>query len=207
MEISDDKYDRLLAYIETGATKDLAPEMINYVELLDLIRGMYMRFETRDAIINFLTKPPYNYSRYLAVKYFSDAVNFFYLDSEIKKQAWRNAYADKLDRAAELVFRTATCPKDIDFYKNILYAAREFRQLNVPEVADIPEDFFKKPYKVYVLDPEKVGAKRANRNLLAKHIDSLDIPETEKDRVKADAGITDVKFLEMEEYDEDRQDD
>lgn len=205
MEFDDNKYDVLLNFIETGARGSLTDEMVEYVSTLELIRGMHMRFESRMAIINFLQKAPYSLSYHLASKYYSEAVNLFYLDINITKQAWRNLYAEKLDRAADLVLRTATSPKDIDIYKNTILAARDMRQLSIPDADDIPEEFFKKPNKLYVLDPELVGRKKANRNLLARHIDGLDIPEADKQRVKADAMIEDIDFLsEADDDDEDQ---
>lgn len=198
MEIEDNKYDALLAFMETGARGDLQQEMVDYLSILELIRGLHMQFNSKDTIVNFLQKQPYSLSYFISIKYYSDAINFFYLDNQIKKQAWRNVYAEQLDRAADLVLKTATTSKDLDIYKNIKLAAANMRQLDQPEQDDIPEEFFKKPIKMYVLDPELVGRKRANRNLLAKHIDSLDIPETDKMRLKSDAMITDVDFI-MEE--------
>jgi len=203
MEIPESKYEALLAYIESGASGDLSEEMIEYVNILELIRTMHMRYESRLTIIKFLQQPPYNLSEYIAVSRFSDAINFFYLDSEIKKQAWRNLYAEKLDRAADLVLKTATNSKDIDIYKNIVLSARDMRQLNIPESEDIPEEFFRKPVKLYTLNPEMVGKKRANRVLLAKHIDSLHIPEAEKVRLKSDAMIDDVEFMHIDESEQD----
>ncbi len=199
MQIFDDKYDQLLAFVESGAKGDMPEDLIDYLSILELIRTMHFRFENRQTIINFLQKPPYKLSRYLATKYYSDTINFFYIDVKIAKQAYRNMYAEKLDRAADLVLKTATCPKDIDIYKNIIYAIRDMRDLNTPEKEDVPAAFYKKPYKLYVLDPKLVGRERANRNALARHIDSLDIPEHDKQRLKGDALIEDAVFLSDED--------
>lgn len=195
MQIPDDKYDQLLAFVEAGAKGNLSEEMIEYLSILELIRSMNFRFENRQTIINFLQKPPYKLSRYLATKYYSDAINFFNVDSKITKQAFRNMYAEKLDRAADLVIKTATNSKDLDIYKNIIYAIRDLRELNVPEKEDIPDSFYKKPYKLYILDPKLIGRSRPNRNSLARHIDSLEIPEQDKQRLKQDALIEDAVFL------------
>ena len=203
MDIPDDKYDRLLAFIESGSKGDLPQDMIAYVELLDMIRGLHMRYKDRQGIVRFLQQPPYSLSYYLATLRYSEAINFFYLDHEISRQAWRNVSAEKLDRAADLVLKTATCAKDIDIYKNILYAAMEARQLSKEDAQDIPEDLFKKPVKIYTLDPDQIGRRKANRNLLARHIDSLDIPEAEKQRARSDAMIEDVEFLPGHELEED----
>ncbi len=199
MLIPDSKYDQVLAFINSGARGKLRPDLVEYISVLELIRGMHLRYENRNAIISFLQQPPYNFSEFIAVSRYTDALNLFYLNNDIKKQAWRNIYAEKLDRAADLVLKTATCAKDLDIYKNIILSARDMRQLHLPDVNDIPPELFQKPTKLYSLDPELIGKKRANRQILAKHIDSLKIPETEKLRLKSDAMIEEIDFLPSDE--------
>lgn len=194
MEIKD-KLDELMAFVDNGAKGNLSDDMIEYISILELIRGMHLQYKNREAIIKFLQKPPYELSPYLATKYYSDAVNFFYLNVKIKKQAWRNMYADELDRAANLCLQTAKTAKDLDIYKNIKLAASNMRQLDLPEKEDIPPEFFQKKIRIYTLDPKQIGRQRPDRNKLARHLDSLDIPETEKQRIKQDAMIEDVEFL------------
>ena len=185
----------MLAMIDPGEQGRLTDEMIEYMELLRIIHGWSFRHFTRDQIIKLLQSPPWSLSYYVAAKRYSDAVNFFYIDTKITKEAFRNMYAEKMDRVADLVLKTATCSKDLDVWKNMIYAIKDLRQLDVPEKEDIPDEFFKKPIKVYVLNPELVGRKKADRNKLARHIDNLDIPEKDKQRVKADAMIEDIDFL------------
>ena len=201
MEIPDNLYDDMMTMIDTGDQGGLTDEMVEYMELLKIIHGWTFHHFSREQIITLLQSHPYNLSYYLATKRYSEAVNYFYIDVKITKSAFRNWYAEKLDRAADLVFETATSSKDIDVYKNIIYAIREFRELDVPEPDDIPDDFYKKFNKVYVLDPKLVGRKRPDRNKLAAHIDSLDIPETDKHRVKADAMIEDIELFPEEDED------
>lgn len=204
MDIDDSKYDELLIYIESGAKGNLPEEMIQYVNLLELIRGMHMRYQNRQAIVSFLQQPPYELSYYQATKRYSEAVNFFYLDNEIKKQAWRNIYAEKLDKAADLILKTATCSKDLDIYKNMIYAAKDLRGLDEKDQIDIPDDFFKKQVKIFTLDPKLLGRNRPDRRLLGKHIDSLDIPEADKQRARSDAGLNKtIDFIDAVDYDED----
>lgn len=54
-----------------------------------------------------------------------------------------------------------------------------------------------KPIKIYDLNPEAVGLSSANRQVLAAQIDSVDLPQTEKIRLKRDANIVDIDFEEM----------
>ena len=204
MRIPDNKYDALLAYIESGAQGNLSPELVEYIELLDVIRSMYARYRSRDTIINFLQKPPYTLSYYAAVIRFSEAINFFYLDNDIKKKAWRNVYAERLDKVADLALKASTSILDLEIYKKIIDAAARMRQLDKPDPPELPSELFTKPFKIYTLNPEDIGRTRADRNLLAKHIDELDIPEKDKDRVRADAGLTEINLFEDDQDQEDK---
>lgn len=203
MEISDDKYDQLITFVETGAEGDLPAEMVHYLELLEVVRSLHMRFKNRRAIISLLQKPPYELTYYLASRRYAEAINFFYLDHDIKKDAWRNMYAEKLDRAADMVLATATCPKDIDIYKNIIYAAMEARQLSKEDKEELPDEIFEKKIKIYTSNPEDLGRERPSRNQLAAKIDNYKIPETEKERIKSEAGITPVKIFPDESTEQD----
>lgn len=200
MGIDESKYDQLLVYIDSGAKGNLPQELVEYTSMLELIRGMHMRYENRQAIVKILQQPPYSLSYYQATQRYSEAVNYFYLNHEIKKQAWRNVYAEKLDRAADLILKTATSSKDMDVYKNIIYAAMEARALSQPDQDDIPKGLFEKPIKIYTIDPKLLGRKPADRRLIAKHIDSLDVPESDKQRARNDAMLGDtVDFIELDE--------
>lgn len=202
MDPFEGKYDDLQVYIETGAEGNLPEQLIEYVNLIELIRGMHMRYHDRSAIVKFLQQPPYQLSMYQANQRYVETINFFYASHEIKKDAWRNIYADDLDRAANLVLKTATCAKDIDIYKNIKYAAKEMRGLDEKDAIDIPDDFFKKQVKVFTLDPKLVGKPRPDKRLLAKHIDELNIPEADKTRARGDALIETVEFLPIDEQED-----
>lgn len=208
MEIDDKKYDALINFIESGAKGDLSEEMVEYVELLDRIRGWHVRYKDRSTIVRMLQQPPYKLSYYLATKRYSDAINFFYLNNQIRKSAWRNVYAEKLDRAADLVLRTATCADDMKVYRGLIREASYWRELHKPDPENKDQDKFKKKYKIYTLNPERLGMERENRNLLAKHIDDLDIPESAKQRARSDAGMKDTFeiFSEEEESDEQKED-
>lgn len=198
MEFNEKMYDQLTVFIQNGSTNQMPAEMVDYLSMLELVRSLHFRFDSRDAIVKTLTKEPYNLSRYKAYEVYSDAVNFFYIDVKVTKEAFRNMYAEQLDRAADLVLKTSTGAKDMEIYKNIKMAAYNMRGLDKPDPQDIPKELFLKPNKIYVLDPELFGRPKANRRELAQHIDSLPIAETDKLRIKGDAMIEDIDFLEDE---------
>lgn len=202
-KLDDYKFEQIIQFIETGAKGDLTEEMVKYIQLLEMIRGMYDKYETVPAIVNFLQKPPFNLSEYVAKKRFNEAINLFYADNEIKKQTWRNVYASRLDRVADLALLAAKSVEDLKIHKEIIEAAARMRQLDKQDDKELPKELFEKPFKIYTLDPEKIGRKRADRNLLAQQIDSLKVPEKYKERAKADALITDIEIFEDVDQEED----
>ena len=98
---------------------------------------------------------------------------------------------------AHVVLQNAVNSKDMEVYGNLTVQAARIKQLDRPDPVK-PKELDEKPFKVYDLDPEKVGLPSANRNLLAAQIDSMpDIPSREKVRLKRDANVVDIDFEEM----------
>lgn len=192
--INDIDLDDLEAWQTSGDGENMPEELVMYLELLDIIRSWHVKYVSRDEVINRLICKPYELSRYKSQSLYSDAINYFYLDNEIRAEAWCNVYADKLEKAAQIVLMTAKSSKDLDLYKNIILAARDTRLKAVPEDNGIPEEVLNKPFKIYTLDPAKVGLQVADRNKLAQQIDSWDIDEVHKERIKEDAGLKDVNL-------------
>lgn len=188
------EYELLQEYIENGRTATMPSEMLTYLEQLEAVRGFHIRQKSTTFILNYL-KDNYGLSDYLARKRHSDALNFFYLSNEVKKDAWRNIYAEKLEKAAELTLATAKTSKDLDVYKNIILAAANMRQLNEKEPEKLPEGLYTKPIKIYETTVERLGLPKADRKTLARQIDAFEIPETERLRIKRDAQIEDTKIF------------
>ena len=70
-------------------------EIVDYLDLMDKIRGMHLRIDRyggKDAIVNHLMKVE-GLSRYLANKAYNQAMEYFYADNDISKEAWRNIIA------------------------------------------------------------------------------------------------------------------
>jgi len=160
------------------------------------MRSMYSRFDNPVYIKRFFTQKPYDLSPYIANKRFTEMLNFFYSNNEIKKAAWRNSYAEKLDKAADLVMATAKNSQDLEVYQKLILSAAKMRALDQIDPPEIPKALYDKPTKIYTLDPGMIGREKANRNELAAQIDSLDISVADKNRIKADAMIQQIEFLE-----------
>ena len=165
-------FETLQDYIASGCTIELTGDELDYYNALYALVGINRKYG-KDNAIAFLMHEPFNVERMRARQMYSEAINLFYLNDTIENNAHRNMVFDNLMKAARI------------------------KQLDRPDPVK-PKELDEKPFKVYDLDPEKVGLPSANRNLLAAQIDSMpDIPSREKVRLKRDANVVDIDFEEM----------
>lgn len=127
-----------------------------------------------------------------------DAVEYFYIDGDLKKDAYRHIHYEKQMQAAQLVLETAKCAADIKIASEIWERAGKAKQLHLPDPEEFPEGMFEKKWKIYSLDTSDVGLpEMADRNQLGAMIDSFNIAEAEKIRLKQDAGVEPREILEF----------
>lgn len=176
-------------------------EIVRQLELMELVRSMYSKYETKAMIINTLMSPVYGISRNMANKIFVDALNFFYSDNKIKSDAWRQIYANKLE---DLAAYALACD-DISQSRRCLTEAAKMRGVFDEKVQDIPDEMRQRPVIIYTINPEQLGLPRVNRQELAKMIDEIpDINDSDRKRVKRDAGVFEFQlFEESNETDQD----
>ncbi|MCH8490017.1 MAG: hypothetical protein LAT81_08830 [Oceanicaulis sp.] len=198
-EIEGHELEIIENYIENGRVGTLPEELLQYLDHLEIIRGLHHRNKSRQFIIHFLTGEPYNLSPYLARKRFADSMNLFYLDTSVRKESWRNIYAEKLEKAAIAALEMMKTVKDLDVYKNLLVAAANMRQLEKDDPEELPKELFEKPFKVYTSDVELfVDMPKTDRKLLAEMIDNYDISEMDKKRLREESAI-DTPKLRLDE--------
>jgi hypothetical protein len=204
MDISDISLDQIHSFVNKGIITDAPEEVIHYINMMDKVRGMYLRqgdFGTKNSIVNHLIKID-GLSYYLANKLYNQTLEYFYCSSTISKKAWDNIYADKLDDLAAMAQQLVKEPRDLKIVADIIVKAREARHLDEPDIPELPKALFEKPFKLYAMDPEFLGMAPINRNALAQRIDSLDdFTEPEKDRLKSDAAIKQIILFPNEQED------
>lgn len=187
-------YEVLQHFIETGAC-DVIPDHISlYLEQLDMVRSMYAKYESKSFIINTLLLVYKDLSRYNANKIFNDALNFFYLDNDVKQDAWRNIYAEKLENAALLAWEK----NDLEAYRRLISDAAKIR-LSKVEPTQIPDELLDRRPVFYTIKASDVGIEEIPRNQLAEFIDKLEITEQEKEKVKNDARVSDFLLFDEAE--------
>lgn len=188
-------FDTLQDYIASGCTMELTADELDYYNALYALVGINRKYG-KDNAIAFLMHEPFNVERMRARKMYSEAINLFYLNDTIENNAHRNMIFDNLMKAAQVVLQNATSSKDMEVYGNLNIQAAKIKQLDKPDPVK-PKEIDEKPIKIYDLSPEAVGLDAANRQILAAQIDSVDLPEREKVRLKRDANIVDIDFEEM----------
>lgn len=191
-------------FIENGENEGLTDEQEFYLHILKTIQQLMTGqcndepgIKSKNFIVKYLVKAyPGQISEYQAGNYYADAINFFYIDKDIKLEAWGNYYAERLENLALATMEAATCTKDFEIAHKIYLSAMEARTKYRPEEATFPEELFKRPIKIYKQDPRLLnGQEPINRNQLAKIIDEWDIPEAEKARLRVDAAVETPKLI------------
>lgn len=182
----------LQQYIETGEGRPLPADLRNYMDALDIVRSMYDKYTNKRFIVRALKGMYPDMSQHLANKLYYDAIQFFNLDKGVKKDAWRNFYAEKLEDLAIYAIEK----DDLETARRCYATAAEMRGLHKDDDPVVPEEFFTRPVVVYVTDPEAVGIPKADREELKRQIDALpDLTPQQKERIMEDAGVIRRKAL------------
>lgn len=175
--------------------KELPAIQQRYLEIMEMVRGLYMKYEKRSFITNLLTNSPYFLSRSLAERIYSDALNFFFADNSIKKEAWKNIYATRFEQAAEVAWNEG----DMETFRRCMRDAADTRGIFKDELPSLPPGINDQRPVLYIFDSDKMGIPKANRRELGKFIDDMDISELDKYRSKRDLMAEDVEFTIFEE--------
>ena len=193
MNIDNITLDSIQLYVSQG--KELPALQQKYLDVMEMIRGLYMKYEKRTFIINLLKAKPYELSATSAYRVYNDSINFFFSDNRIKKESWKNIYATRFEQAAEVAWNSG----DMETFRRCIRDAAEVRGVFKDEPPSLPEGINDTRPVIYVFDTEKIGIPRANRRELAKFIDELDISDLDKYRSKRDLQIEDIEFTIFED--------
>lgn len=84
----EQSYQRIMDYIDKGCEDDLSAKEQLYIDLLNLVFSLSKQHDRRN-VIKFLTKPPFKLSYARAVDIYDEAVNLFYSNRRVTKEALR----------------------------------------------------------------------------------------------------------------------
>lgn len=205
-KLMDYNLDDLYLWIENGQPGAVSEDFVAYVNLLDKIRAMRLRFDvygSKEAIIKHLVtfEPSLKGNRLKAVKLYNEAIEYFYSENEISKEAWRNLYADEMDKAYHLAMALAETPSDIEKASKIKERAYKMRGLDKDEVQELPESLLQKPLKIYTMEMDKhFDLPNEDRKEIEAWIDenTKELTEKARERIKQEALILPVKIFQSE---------
>lgn len=195
MENLVDKYNPeiIIQYIRTGKSNSLPADMQKYLDLLELARSLYDKYDSRSEIVGLLMTPTYGLSRNQANKIFVDALNLFYSDNDIKVEVWANI----AHKQANDVYQLALAKNDLETARKCIADMAKYKGFGKEQKEPLPIELLSKRIVVYTFNPEDVGIEKADRNELARLIDGLDnFTEYQKSKLKKDALIEKPDFIQ-----------
>lgn len=189
-------FERLQEYIASGSPGTLSENEQRYIDLLVLIYSMDGQHGKRKTI-RFLTRPPFGFTYNRASDLYAEAVEMFFANRKVSKDALRAKMADQFDTLYALTMAAAKTPKDYEIAANILAQKGKIQRLDQDDPAVLPSDQYQKRFRLLSLTPEVIGLTPANRDVLAAQIDQTLEPDSVKRRLRMEAGIEDVDIIEI----------
>ncbi|HWK58112.1 MAG TPA: hypothetical protein VNQ80_12270 [Parapedobacter sp.] len=174
-------------WIQGGSKSNLHTDEKIYLDALTLINSMDRKYGRRNTVDFFVKTYGLKHAR--ASEMYDESVNLFYSDRNVEKKALRIKKAEFLEDLARAAFDNAESAKDIEVAANIEMKAAKLRGLDQPDPEKLPAEAFRKPVRVFSLDAPDIGLPAPNRNVIAKQIDALEIPESDKARIRKDARL------------------
>lgn len=201
--LKDIQLEDIYEFRDHGNWADAPSEVVQTLDMMDKVRGLYLRgkqYGTRDGILNHLEKVE-GLSNYMACKYYDMAMEYFYCDRQISKQAHRYRIAEKLEKLAELGMAVVKDVSDIAKVAKIYTDAAKVLLLDQADADPFPEELLARPFKMYSIDAAFVGLPEISRNDLKKQILAYEgLSEKEQNLAMREALILPPKlFLDAHE--------
>lgn len=191
-------FERIQEYIASGSKGDLSDKERVYIDLLTLVYSLDGQYGKRRTV-RFLTSEPFGLPYQRAADIYSEAMELFYCNRKVSKEALRNKMADQFDTLYVAARDAAKTSKDYAVAADILANKARALQLDRDDPAKLPAEVYQPMFRLLSATPESIGLPAANRDELERQIDTVVAPESVKRRLRTDAGITDldiVKYLE-----------
>lgn len=189
-------FERIQDYVASGCRGDLSQKEQIYIDLLTMVYSLDGQFGKRKTI-RFLTSKPFNFSYEQASNMYAEAVEMFFANRKVSKDAMRAKMADQYDTLYSLAMQNARTTKDFEIAAGILSKKAQVLQLDKDDPEALPAENYQKQFRVLSLSPEVIGLPRANRDELARQIEGIVAPEAVKKRLRVDAGIDDLDVVKM----------
>lgn len=188
--------ERIQQYIDGGCKHTLSPGEQIYIDLLVMIYSLDGQHGKRNTI-RFLTRPPFGFTYSRASDLYAEAIEMFFANRQVSKDAMRAKTADQFDTLHAAAVASAKSTRDYEVAANILAQKAKVLRLDQPDPEVLPPSQYQKQFRVLSLTPESIGLPPANRDILAAQIDSLGLDSSVRRRLRMEAGIDDVEIIEL----------
>lgn len=182
-------------WIEGGSKSDLSTDEKIYLDALTLIHSMDRKYGRKNTVAFFVKTYGLKHGRASAM--YDEAINLFYSDRTIERKALRIKKAEYLEDLSRAVAANAETSRDFEVAANIEVQAAKLRGLDQPDPEKLPPEAFRKPIRIFSLDPVDIGLPAVNRQEVARQLDALEIPDMDKARIRRDARI---EPIQLEQY-------
>lgn len=179
-------YDKLEKYVATGDEKLLDADLRLYIDQLNTVRQAIEKYRSQDEIVRLLGVTYPELSSTHCRTLYADALNFFYSDLKVKKKAWRNLLATRLDALAILAIER----DELETARRMIQSMADLLELGVPdderegELDPLRND--SRPV-IYTPDPKVLNLpSKVNRVELKKLIKSFHLTKAEQEKVMRD---------------------
>lgn len=189
-------FERIQDYIAGGSKGNLSQKEQVYIDLLTMIYSLDGQWGKRRTI-KFLTSKPFSFSYEQASNMYAEAIEMFFANRKVSKEAMRAKMADQYDTLYALAMQNARTTKDFEIAAGILSSKAKVLRLDQDDPQQLPAENYSKQFRVLSLSPEVIGLPRANRDELARQIDGIVAPEAVKKRLRVDAGIDDLDIVKL----------
>lgn len=189
-------FSKIQEYIEKGCPGDLSGKEQLYIDTLQMIYSMSIRFGDRKTV-RFLTKKPFCLPFDRAKDMMSEAIELFNGGRQTSKAAMRHHIAESYDTLYHLVLDSAKTTQDIAMAASLLDRKAKILQLDKPDEEAVDPRQYGGGFRLLSLTPESIGLPAANRDKLAALIDSMEIPDVEAKRLRQEAQIEDTDIIKM----------
>lgn len=186
--------EKIQNHLESGGKKgfDRADERL-WFDGMTLAFHLQRKIGRRNTVSLF--QKSYDMKLTQASQLVDESIRLFYSDRFTDRKSLRHLLAENILEGSIVVRDNAESSTDWKVYTEMQLAAAKLLRLDEIEEDRLDDKLFQKPVRVYSLDVENVGLPAPNRQLLAQQIDSLEVPEREKIRLRQEAMI-DVILLE-----------
>lgn len=195
IEYDSSAFARIEDYIQGGSCSELSSDDDAMLQAMHEMNSMRRKYGRKKACSYFRNKHRFSYRQ--AESLYENTINIFYADDGLEKKAMRNMLADEILRSAEVVRAKSKCAKDMEIYAKMITQAYIMKGLDKEDPDEVKDARFEKQIVIYSTDSSMIKMPLVDRNELAEQIDSMSIPQKEKQRLKKESLVTEVSFVEI----------